>query len=552
MSFINQPSRVIYIAEAGQTEFDFGFKWFEETDINVYLTPAGQVPNDETDKLDPLQYSITPVGANIGGKITLNTGATLDDTIVIDREIPVDRLIEYVTNGDFLATVVNEDQDYQSYILQDFFSLSKQFIKLPTAGIEHDIKLFPPFPEAYLRWNEAGDGVIPDTEPSSWRTETEELRNETEAFRNETETFRNEAESAKNEATNQANRAESEADRAQGISDAIVPVGDAQVARVIAEGDTQEARVTSEGDTQVARVTAEGDTQVARVISEGDAKIHDAQLEAWNAEAEAMTADSYANQPEDVLVDEYTSNGDGTFTATPIPNTYSSLHWSLKSGQSASGLNFQGAWDASSGSYPTTKPPEGTGSPLEPGDLFVVEVAGNIEGTDWFIRDWMVRNVTNDGWYRVPQTVDWGAIINIPDNVNFALDSRGGSMTGALSMRTPQGALATINFNDDGVVLWRLIKGTNGNFVLRNESNDNVFTVDKDTTILNFTTPPTAPTPTQANHLTRKDYVDTGLAGKVGSSDSGNENKISRMVSMTQADYDAITPVADTLYVIVG
>jgi hypothetical protein len=54
-----------------------------------------------------------------------------------------------------------------------------------------------------------------------------------------------------------------------------------------------------------------------------------AQLRAWDAEAEALTADSYATQLEDVLVNSYASDGDGTFTATPT-TSYSALHYAAK------------------------------------------------------------------------------------------------------------------------------------------------------------------------------------------------------------------------------
>lgn len=61
-----------------------------------------------------------------------------------------------------------------------------------------------------------------------------------------------------------------------------------------------------------------------------------AQLSAWEAEAERMTADSYATEPEDVFVKVYTSNGNGTFTATPTTE-YSSYHWNAKSMESIGG-----------------------------------------------------------------------------------------------------------------------------------------------------------------------------------------------------------------------
>lgn len=51
-----------------------------------------------------------------------------------------------------------------------------------------------------------------------------------------------------------------------------------------------------------------------------------AQLDAWIAEAESMTAEAYATTPLNTFVSEYTSNGDGTFTATPT-SKYSALHW---------------------------------------------------------------------------------------------------------------------------------------------------------------------------------------------------------------------------------
>jgi hypothetical protein len=67
------------------------------------------------------------------------------------------------------------------------------------------------------------------------------------------------------------------------------------------------------------------------------ATILGAKLDAWNAEAEKLTADSYATEAEDVFVKLYSSDGDGTFTATDTTE-YSALHWAAKS-QSSSELD---------------------------------------------------------------------------------------------------------------------------------------------------------------------------------------------------------------------
>lgn len=58
-------------------------------------------------------------------------------------------------------------------------------------------------------------------------------------------------------------------------------------------------------------------------------KATESQLSAWIAEANKLTADSYATEAEDTFVKVYTSDGDGTFTTTNTAE-YSSLHWAAK------------------------------------------------------------------------------------------------------------------------------------------------------------------------------------------------------------------------------
>jgi hypothetical protein len=59
----------------------------------------------------------------------------------------------------------------------------------------------------------------------------------------------------------------------------------------------------------------------------------------WMTEALKMTANSYANEAEDVPVKIYTSNGDGTFSyvSTSNPAVYSALHWHTKAALVGSG-----------------------------------------------------------------------------------------------------------------------------------------------------------------------------------------------------------------------
>ena len=68
-------------------------------------------------------------------------------------------------------------------------------------------------------------------------------------------------------------------------------------------------------------------------------KATEAQLSTWEAEARKRTADSYATEPEDVFVKVYTSNGDGTFTATDTTE-YSAFHWKEKAQKIAVGTDI--------------------------------------------------------------------------------------------------------------------------------------------------------------------------------------------------------------------
>lgn len=58
------------------------------------------------------------------------------------------------------------------------------------------------------------------------------------------------------------------------------------------------------------------------------------QLSQWIALANEMTTDSFANEPVDVEVKIYSSNGDGTFTSVTQTGEYSALHYKVKAEES--------------------------------------------------------------------------------------------------------------------------------------------------------------------------------------------------------------------------
>ena len=182
MSFNTNAGKMSFTATAAQTDFTFNFKIYETTDIKVYLTPVGQDPDDAADILViTTDYTVAIDGDN-GGTISLVSGATEDDTVVINRDLPATRDISYVTQGDLLADTLNEDQDYQTYLILDgFTALENSTMQLPTTVIGVSNIMPVPVAGLFIKWNATGDALInsvsvndPDT---NWSIFTKRMGN---------------------------------------------------------------------------------------------------------------------------------------------------------------------------------------------------------------------------------------------------------------------------------------------------------------------------------------------------------------------------------------
>ncbi len=118
MAFNNNPPKQNYQATAGQTAFSFIFKIYTDDDLVVYKQAEGEGSDTIVPLLLGVDYTATIDGDN-GGVMTLNVGATLNDTIIVYRGLDVTRLVDYQTSGDLLANTLNADQDYQTYLISD-------------------------------------------------------------------------------------------------------------------------------------------------------------------------------------------------------------------------------------------------------------------------------------------------------------------------------------------------------------------------------------------------------------------------------------------------
>lgn len=100
MDVSETPPRIAYTATSGQTAFTVPFPFIEEADLLVY--------QDDVLLTLTTHYTVAGEGEEEGGTVTLVTGATLADAIVIVRELPFELTTHINLSGIFDTPAVNE------------------------------------------------------------------------------------------------------------------------------------------------------------------------------------------------------------------------------------------------------------------------------------------------------------------------------------------------------------------------------------------------------------------------------------------------------------
>ena len=103
MTVADNTSRNQYTATSGQTVFAYTFEIVDKDDIVVLKN--GTTLSEGTD------YSVSGVGTDSGGNVTLSVGASTNDVLTLYRDMPYARTQNYTNSGDFLASDVNSDFD---------------------------------------------------------------------------------------------------------------------------------------------------------------------------------------------------------------------------------------------------------------------------------------------------------------------------------------------------------------------------------------------------------------------------------------------------------
>lgn len=172
MSFNSNPSRVEYVVnDPTIVSYTFTFAIYEDTDIIVYQVPENETPDDDTHLLTlNTDYSVI-INTDQGGNIELTAQPSVNDLIIIQRRLPINRDVEYTENGGIYSNVLNLDQNYQTYLISDFAAQEENYFKLPFSVTGVETTLPAPVPERYMRWNSDGTKIVNDTTAPTWLTD---------------------------------------------------------------------------------------------------------------------------------------------------------------------------------------------------------------------------------------------------------------------------------------------------------------------------------------------------------------------------------------------
>ena len=131
----NNP-RISYTVNSGvtQTSFVVPFEFFVLGDLNVYV--------DDVQKTQTTDYTLASGGDGATGTINLSvTGATGNSTVVITRDIDIERTTDFQTSGPFAIGSLNTELDKIIAMLADIDDAAQRALILPDSDPTASITL---------------------------------------------------------------------------------------------------------------------------------------------------------------------------------------------------------------------------------------------------------------------------------------------------------------------------------------------------------------------------------------------------------------------------
>lgn len=119
----DETPRVAYTATASQTVFPFDFIIFEEANLVVYQNEDVLTLGDD--------YTVEGEGEEEGGTVTLLTGATAGDSIILVRVLPIEQETHIPASGPLNIPAINLELSRHIAIMQQIADSISRVVTLP-------------------------------------------------------------------------------------------------------------------------------------------------------------------------------------------------------------------------------------------------------------------------------------------------------------------------------------------------------------------------------------------------------------------------------------
>jgi hypothetical protein len=149
MTIISIPAndrRERFVASGGQTVFTFDFPVYAATDLRVTRLRSGV----ETVLVYGTDYTVTGAGEQAGGSITLTTGATAADVILIESAMPVQRAAQFTNGGPLPADAIEGELNRIMIALQQY--TAQALLAVRAAPTDTRQLILPPAPSRALKF----------------------------------------------------------------------------------------------------------------------------------------------------------------------------------------------------------------------------------------------------------------------------------------------------------------------------------------------------------------------------------------------------------------
>jgi hypothetical protein len=166
MTVSSTTNRKSYSGDGSTTGFAYDFKVFADSDLKVIMRDSSDV---ETVQTLTTHYSVSGVGLDAGGDVTMVTAPASGETLVIVRDVPNTQGTDYVENDPFPAASHEDALDKLTMEVQRLDEkLGRTPILKETSSLS-DIEFPEPGALEVVRWNAAGTGLETTNTAFDWK-----------------------------------------------------------------------------------------------------------------------------------------------------------------------------------------------------------------------------------------------------------------------------------------------------------------------------------------------------------------------------------------------